>query len=226
MATKRKLGEVVAGRIKQLIVDQGLKPGDRLPTEQELAERFGVSRLSVREATTTLNFLGIINSAPRRGLTVGEFDLNRIGEILGFHYALAQYPSRQLVQARLVIEVGALPFASERLSQDEILYQHLLELARRTEQDCSAEEFIDREIAYHRALVETSGIEPLVMFADILHAFFRRFFAAVVAHRRDPGVYQHRRLVELLRARQLAEAESTLRSHLQTFLEMESEDRR
>jgi DNA-binding FadR family transcriptional regulator len=215
---KQSLGEVVAARIKELILDRGLRPGDRLPTEQELAGRFGVSRLSVREATRTLNFLGIIRAAPRRGLTVGEFDVTRIAEILGYHHALARYPGRQLVQARLVIEVGALPFAAERLAREPELRQRLLALATRTEEESDPEAFIEGEIAFHRALVETSGIEPLVLFSDILHAFFRRFQETVVAHRHDAGVRQHRQLVELLGRGSLAEAEAVLRGHLQAFL--------
>jgi DNA-binding FadR family transcriptional regulator len=220
---RQTLGEVVVTRVKQLIVDQGLQPGDRLPTEQELAVRFGVSRLSVREATRTLNFLGIIRAAPRRGLTVGEFDVTRIAEILGYHHALVRYPGRQLVQARLVIEVGALPFAAERLAGEPELREHLLELAARTEDETLPEAFIEGEIAFHRALVETSGIGPLVLFSDILHAFFRRFQETVVAHRHDEGVRQHCQLVELLGRGRLAKAEAVLRGHLQAFLAAEQE---
>ena len=69
---------LVAEKIKDLIIEQELRPGDRLPTEQELADRFGVSRISVREATKALGFLGIIDSAPRRGLTVGSLDMSRV----------------------------------------------------------------------------------------------------------------------------------------------------
>ncbi len=46
-------------------------PGDRLPTENQLAETFGISRLSVCEATKTLEFFGIIDSKSGVGLTVG-----------------------------------------------------------------------------------------------------------------------------------------------------------
>jgi DNA-binding FadR family transcriptional regulator len=212
------LGEWVAAGIRRLIADQGLQPGDRLPTEQELAARFGVSRLSVREATRTLNFLGIIRAAPRRGLTVGQFDMARIAEIVGYHHVLAAYPGRQLVQARLVVEVGALSFVAAGVAGDPGLLERLRELADATEADTPDDRFIEAEIAFHRALVESSGIAPLVLFSDLLAAFFRRFHARVVAHRREAGVRQHRQLVDLLGAGRQAEAEALLRGHLASFL--------
>ncbi len=215
---RQSLGEWVAAGIRRLIADQGLQPGDRLPTEQELALRFGVSRLSVREATRTLNFLGIIRAAPRRGLTVGQFDMARIAEIVGYHHVLAAYPGRQLVQARLVVEVGALPFVAAGVAAQPGLLERLCELAEATEADTPDDRFIDAEIAFHRALVESSGIAPLVLFSDLLEAFFRRFHARVVAHRREAGVLQHRQLVELLGAGRQAEAEALLRGHLASFL--------
>lgn len=64
-----KMRNQVSEQIKQFIVEQKLMPGDRLPTETELAETFGISRLSLREATKSLEFLGIIESKTGVGLT-------------------------------------------------------------------------------------------------------------------------------------------------------------
>jgi DNA-binding FadR family transcriptional regulator len=91
---RRNLSEVVADRIRQYIMDNRLKPGDRLPTEQELSDRFGVSRVSTREATKALGFLGIIDAAPRRGLVVGRVDMKRVTNYLSFHLAISDSPGR------------------------------------------------------------------------------------------------------------------------------------
>ncbi|MEI8384207.1 MAG: GntR family transcriptional regulator, partial [Planctomycetota bacterium] len=69
---RSKLRDVVADRLKTFILDGNLKSGDRLPTEAELAARFGVSRPSLREATKSLEFLGIVEARPGRGLIVGS----------------------------------------------------------------------------------------------------------------------------------------------------------
>ena len=59
---RSKVRDQVAEQIKQYIVEQELGPGDRLPTENQLAETFGISRLGVREATKSLEFLGVVES--------------------------------------------------------------------------------------------------------------------------------------------------------------------
>src|SRR5262249_58487780 len=109
--------EVGAERIKQYIIDHKLKPGDRLPTEQELSDRFGVSRVSTREATKALGFLGIIDAAPRRGLVVGQVDMKRVTNYLGFHLAISDFPHQQLLDARAVIETGGLAFVMRQMAR-------------------------------------------------------------------------------------------------------------
>ena len=69
-----RLSDMVADRIRGYIQENSLQPGDRLPTEYQFAERLGVSRLAVREATKALEVLGIVDASPRRGLTVGALD--------------------------------------------------------------------------------------------------------------------------------------------------------
>ena len=101
---RRKIRDVVAERLKSYIVSEELAPGDRLPTETELAEQFGVSRLSLREATKSLEFLGIVESRTGVGLTVGQIDLQRVTDHLGFHPALHRADPLQLIETRLIID--------------------------------------------------------------------------------------------------------------------------
>ena len=87
----QKIRDVVVERLKSYITSGGLKPGDRLPNETELAVKFGVSRLSLREATKGLELFGIVESKAGVGLTVGQVNLERVTGHLGFHPALAKW---------------------------------------------------------------------------------------------------------------------------------------
>ena len=89
---RKRLSEELTAQLRKYIIDHGLKPGDPLPTENEMVERFGVSHTVVREATKALDFLGIIDAAPRRGMVVDEFSFDRVSEYFGFHFALCDYP--------------------------------------------------------------------------------------------------------------------------------------
>ena len=211
---RKNLSELVAGRIKQWIVENSLKPGDRLPTEQEMADRFGVSRVSVREATKALSFLGIIQAAPRRGLTVGNVDMRRVTEYLGFHLALTDYPKHQLLQTRLVIETGVLPFVARSLADDPSLQARLADLLEAARQATDDEHRIAADIDFHRELLLASHIEPLLVFNDLLQIFFNRFYQTPSDGAWEQTVEQHGRLIENLRDRDLESARQTLIDHL------------
>jgi DNA-binding FadR family transcriptional regulator len=211
-----RLHEVVATRIKEYISGRGLKPGDRLPTEHALAGQLGVSRLSVREATKALEFLGFLEAKPGRGLTVGRFDMGRVSDFLGFHLAISQYPPEQLIATRVVIETGGLPYAARRMAEDAGIYDGLSELADRFEGAKTLQEWVDLDIAFHRALLDASGVEPLTAFNDLLQVFFRRFRESVKKAEWKRGIDSHRRIIDFLRRQQVTEASDELRTHIES----------
>ena len=152
---------MIAKRIKNLIVANQLKPGDRLPTEHEMAAQFGVSRVSVREATSALGFLGVLRSAPRRGLTVGEFDAQRATEQLGFPLVLTDHPKSQLLHTRIIIETGALPHVAKNMAENPALYDQLAALHTDPgKEGVTLDERIATDIAFHRALLTASDLGP------------------------------------------------------------------
>jgi len=110
-----KIRDQAAEEIKRYIVDRQLAPGDRLPTENQLAEDFGISRLSVREATKALEFLGIVESKTGVGLTVGQIDLGRVTDHLGFHPALHQADPQQLIDC--LAAQGSLESRDQRVAE-------------------------------------------------------------------------------------------------------------
>ena len=216
--SKKNLSEEVILKIKSYIVNNGLAIGDRLPTEQEMSEKFGVSRSSIREATRALNFLGIIESAPRRGLTVGKADISRIAEYMGFHFAMSNYPSEHLLQARVVIEIGALPYAMIAIRENTKLYKELLSLSDQLENEPDSNKYIEDDITFHRKIVKASGIEPLVAFNDLLQVFFARFRKNIVETIQRDKEYSsrnHRSIIEAMRKGKLKEAQSLLKVHLE-----------
>ncbi|MGO2025026.1 MAG: FadR/GntR family transcriptional regulator [Brevibacterium aurantiacum] len=90
-------------RIKDLILSDGLRPGDLLPTEGELCERLGVSRSNVREAIRKLSTLDIVDVRHGHGTYVGEMSLDALVEALVFRGVLS--PGDDLRALRDVVEV-------------------------------------------------------------------------------------------------------------------------
>ena len=204
-----KIRNQVSEQIKQYIVEQKLMPGDRLPTETQLAETFGISRLSLREATKSLEFLGIIESKTGVGLTVGRLDMGRLTKHLGFHTGLLDANPQQLIDSRVIIETGVLPHVVRRMLEDPSIEASLREIVAQFRTAKDLKSLIEIDIRFHRSLIEASGLQLLVAFNELLTIFFGRFREAIgKVEYRKVGYENHRRLVDLLAAGK-AEAAST-----------------
>lgn len=211
-----KIRDVVAARLKAYIVAEGLKPGDRLPTENQLAAQFGVSRLSLREATKALEFLGVVKSKPGRGLSVGRLNLDRMTEYLEFHPALQDVPRLELIDTRIVIETGVLPYVMRRMQRAPAVYESLNEINDALRGTRGLNRWVELDVAFHRRLVESSGLSPLLSFSDLLAAFFRRFRESVKKAEWKNGIESHQRIIDALQTGKLDEARDELQRHIES----------
>jgi len=210
------LRDVVARRLKTFIAEADMRPGDRLPTESQLAERFGVSRLSLREATKSLEFLGIVEAKPGRGLTVGRVNMERVTEYLGFHPALHDVPPNVLIDTRVVIETGVLPGVAARMKQDPSLYDGLNGINHEMRRARTHARRVELDLAFHHGLIAASGLSPLLAFGDLLAVFFRRFRESVKKAEWVDGLASHQTIIDALRAGRVRVAEFELRTHIES----------
>lgn len=213
---RSKIRDVVATRLKSYITDENLKPGDRLPTENELATQFGVSRLSLREATKSLEFLGIVEAKPGRGLTVGRVNMERVTEYLGFHPALHDVSPDELIDTRVVVETGVLPRVAELMKRDRSIYVRLNEINDNLRQARSLQRWVELDIAFHRELLAASGLSPLMAFADVLVVFFQRFRESVKKAEWKDGIESHQQIIDALQSGRVREADQCLRAHIES----------
>ena len=113
-ATRHRLSEDVAEAIKDGLIADGLRAGDRLPTEPELARLYDVSRTVVREAGRILVERGLVDIRPGRGMVVAEFDGTSLARQYRLLLELKQGSFRQLMEMRLALEVGMTEHAAAR----------------------------------------------------------------------------------------------------------------
>ncbi|MEX0793834.1 MAG: FCD domain-containing protein [Pirellulaceae bacterium] len=213
---RSNLRDVIAERLKGYIVNEDLRPGDRLPTETELATMFGVSRLSLREATKSLSFLGIVEAKPGRGLTVGSVDMDRVTEYLGFHPAMHSVTPEVLIQTRLVIELGVLPHVAERMAEDAEIHQRLEAINDQLRRTRTLQRWVELDIAFHRELILASGLSPLMVFSDLLAVFFRRFRESVKKAEWPEGIEAHQEIIDALGDGHADQAQRLLRAHIES----------
>ncbi len=159
--SKAGLAVQIADQLKASMLSGDLKVDDRLPSEAELATRFGVSRPTVREALKRLAAKNLIRTT--RGVTGGAF-VNRIdwptaqSDLASQSTLLISFNDIDFLtasKARFALERAALPFAIRNRTQDDI---NLLnrELVRQANKDTSDEAFCASDVAFHCAISEAS----------------------------------------------------------------------
>jgi GntR family transcriptional regulator, transcriptional repressor for pyruvate dehydrogenase complex len=118
----------VGQRLRDLIASGNLRPGEKLPSENELSRAFSVSRPVVREALRGLAMMGIVESRQGGGCFVTDLKPSRLMEPLSFFLELSDYNLQQMFRARLVVDAAVAEDAARKASGEQ--KQQLLEMVR------------------------------------------------------------------------------------------------
>ena len=214
--TEKRLYHTVADQIMKLIGDGAIPPGTRLPGERELAERFKVSRVTVREAEIALQALGFISIKTGSGVYVldpAEKASSGLPTVTAF----------ELTEARLLFESEAAALAAKHIS-DETL-ERLSELVETMSKDdpqlkeASAE--ADQE--FHLTIAAASGNSAVQYVIETLWKIRNQVPAIRDVHesicaRDDQLTIEHADVVEALRRRDPAAAREAMRAHFRGLL--------
>lgn len=213
--TRRPLYKLVAEQIKQHIIDNGLNPGDKLPTEKEMCQILGVSRSSVREAVKSLQSLGIIETKQREGIVVRSLGSGALVDYLTFGLQFADPNVTDLTEARAVVEIGILPLvASKAESEDFEDMERGVSTMESAVDNWS--EYVGGDEAFHRALIRGARNKALSTFGDVVTKFFEITRERLQGPPSDwqRSVREHRAIIEALKKRDVAQATSILKRHL------------
>lgn len=155
----------------------GMRAGDRLGTEVELAERFGVSRITMRDAVRALEAEGLVEVSvgTRGGLRVADGDAGRATEALSAQLYLQQLTWQELVDAMAVLETATVRLAAERATPEDVV-----RLGALIEHPLSAHDadFTDQALDFHQVLAQIGGNRALLAAVRALRGAQRRLFAA------------------------------------------------
>ncbi|MES2460744.1 MAG: FadR/GntR family transcriptional regulator [Armatimonadota bacterium] len=217
---KKPLSREVLGSLRRYIISRKLQPGDRLPTERELAADLGVSRTTVREALNTLETLGALNRHPGRGAVLQPIDFGLLAEVSQFLMVRSAADIDDLFVARRVLELSLLPLVAANATEEHF---HRMEMANQLmEAEIEADGIaVDGDIAFHRSLLAAANNKFLAQFGDLIQEFFRdrRTRMLVDADVARHAVAEHREIVTLLRAKDVAAAEAVMTAHIDRYKE-------
>jgi len=116
----KKPADIIIQQIKYLISSGVLKPGDRLPSERTLTERFGVGRGHIREAIKKLEFYGILKTMPQSGTVVANFGVKALEGLISNVLGLEKEDLESLMETRAILEIQAARLAAMRATDLEV----------------------------------------------------------------------------------------------------------
>lgn len=220
---KENLYEKVAEEIRDFIINNELKPGDRLPTERELVEQLGVSRSSVREGLRKLEILGILEVRPKEGITVKsqDIDVQPMVEKFTYRYKTNDVSFFELLEAREAIEEIIVKLAAQRANEEDLAEMRRW-LNKMEEKFERGEYLASEDLKFHQAILAASKNAVLMEFGAILEEFFQETILAGSKASREQGprrrtLEEHKELYESIKNKDAKRAIRVMRKHLEAI---------
>lgn len=208
--------DVAIMKIKNMVVDGELGPGDRLPAEAELAERLGLSRNSLREAVKALSVMNVLDVRQGDGTYVTSLQPDELMGAVQFVLDFQQDDTvLEFLEVRRILEPAATAMAATTMSDADIagLTTHLDSVRA----DAAVEEMVEWDLEFHRRVAAGSGNGVLSSLLDSLAGPTQR--ARVWRGLTECGagertVREHREIVAAIASHQAETARSWATVHI------------
>src|ERR1700729_3825784 len=213
-----RISEIIVEQIRLLMRQGQLKPGDRLPPERDLCARFGVSRVTVREALRMLESAGLveIRVGARGGAFVTAPSSNRVGEGLADLLTLSVISAANVTEVRLILEVGIVPLVCERATEDDLA--ELEKICERSEAALRDGDYtMDMSLEFHARVAQSTHNPALEMLVESFRGpilMSLKEAREVAPEMGGLGTKEHERFIEAIRRRDCDAAARIMREHL------------
>lgn len=213
------LSEQVAKRLAARITAGDWKPGEKLPSEAELCKAFNVGRSSLREALTSLAFIGLIRVRAGGGSYVAEQPSAYFTSpwlksgLLTNAKALTDF-----IEARLILESELAGLCAERITQaDADKMEELIQNMAKSVND--ADEFCKLDLSFHLMMGRAANNEVLSKIISGVREQMMDLIgkSLLVREGMEQAVLQHSRILEAFKLHNPAKARDAMRIHLQSF---------
>ncbi len=206
--------EQVVVQLRDQIVRGAWPPGSKIPSENELTRRLGVSRVSLREALQNLASIGLLESRQGGGTYVKEYSGEILFNPLFPMLALDRTGVLEVLEYRRIVEKGTAALVAEKATTKEIeeleaAYQEMI----RQKEDAHA--FARADLDFHLALDRATGNPIVIKVNDIIRNILSVSMDRIVLSLgvRD-GLSYHRRILDAIKAHDPRLAESLMEEHI------------
>lgn len=209
------LPDKIIEQIKNTIIEGRLQPGDRLPSERELAERFSVGRTTVREALKALSYAGIIKKV-REGTIINRNISNFFIDSLTQMLILRHLDFEDLFETRKILEVKLAGLAAQRATIEDIEMIGNILKEMNEKANHNPYEFITEDIKFHEAIAETAQNRVLYEIFIAVRLLLRKAQEEVIKY---PGIMKrslkyHQQIFEAIKKQNVSKAKRAMFDHL------------
>src|SRR5262252_4722619 len=211
-----RLYEQIVQQIEESIVKGDLKPGDQLPAERDLAQKFGVSRTAVREAVKALREKGLVEAYSGRGTFITDGTTQAVRQSLDLMVKIGHPDgSTHLAEVRAILEPEIAALAAQRIQESELTtMREAVAVMDRAGQDPDA--YIEADLDFHLALAEGAANPLILSLLDSIVGLLReqRLRIFRVPGGADRGQFHHKRILEAVEKHDPEKARDAMRAHL------------
>jgi len=217
--------EQVMEHIKELIASGKYKPGDKLPTENELAERFGIGRSSIREAIKIFNYLGVLESRAAKGTFLSD-RANISTEALSWSILLGKDEQQELIETRGAIELWSIITLTHQYTADKEGVSSVLEELQaevdRMKEGLKSEDrqiLVEADYNFHNVIVKSTGNTLFYSIYKTLKSFMYEEIVQSQNDYSDPEmiVNEHQSIIDTIRNGQVSQSVDTFSSHIENI---------
>ena len=224
--TPVRLYESVIEQIMNLIKNNKLKPGDKLPPERELAEKFSISRGSLREAFRVLESKGLIKSKPGGGRFIREIKKDAFIDTENVILNLEKSSILELLEAREIFEVKIVEFAAERATVEEVkvieeVFSRVSKEVRTEDKDAEDDKKTESDTEFHLAIARASHnfvfVNIIKLHLDLLRDIREK--TQQIPGRREEQQEEHRAIFQAIKEHNSKKAGEAILKHLRNVRE-------
>ncbi len=216
-----RASEDIVQQIKGLVLSGQLAPGNRLPSEKELAEQFGLSRITVRDALRVLESHGLIEIKVGKGggAFVTDPRAQTANDLVTDLLRLQRANTRELVEARLVIETSIVTLAAERATADDLAAMQKAIDAARAGRNVGDPHFTPHSIDFHVALAQAAQNSVLEFTVSSFRTLFYETIEQLIPDdlMAQRAIQDHQKILDAIQARDAATARQVMEQHLSYF---------
>lgn len=205
----------IINRLRDLINQKNLEPGDKLPSERSLAEKFNVSRNNLRIALQTLEYYGLVKSIPQSGTFIAEIGIIALNGMIEDILRLSTPSFRTLVETRINLELEGVKWATFRRSDADINNMENA-LANYSDKVIRGEEAVQEDLLFHLAIATASGNAMLNSFMlKITPEIINNFEKYHVGDKDSAfrGIQEHKNILDAIKEKNPEGAEKAMKEH-------------